>query len=59
MVKFLIFFLLTNSFKFFIFNKFFIGTSKSQIYRIQLAEWKQELLNTCHNTVINDVAFPL
>ena len=39
-------------------HMFFVGTAKSQIYRIQLAEWKQELLNTCHNTVINDVAFP-
>ena len=39
--------------------KFFVGTAKSQIYRIQLAEWKQELVNTCHNSPINDTAFPL
>lgn len=39
-------------------HQFFIGTAHSQIYRIQLAEWKMELLNTCHNSVINDIAFP-
>jgi WD40 repeat protein len=39
-------------------HMFFVGTAKSQIYRIQLADWKQDLLNTCHNSVINDIAFP-
>ncbi len=39
-------------------HQFFIGTAKSQVYRVQLAEWKMELLNTCHNSVINDIAFP-
>lgn len=39
-------------------HMFFAGTTKSQIYRFQLAEWKQELLNTCHNSVVNDIAFP-
>ena len=38
--------------------KFFIGTVKSQIYRMALVEWKLDLLNTCHNSVINDIAFP-
>jgi len=37
---------------------FFVGTSKSQIYKVQLAEWKHELINTCHDSVINDIAFP-
>ena len=38
--------------------KFFIGTVKPQIYRMALVEWKLDLLNTCHNSVINDIAFP-
>jgi hypothetical protein len=40
-------------------HMFYVGTSKSQIYRMTLADWKLELLNTCHNSVINDIAFPL
>jgi cilia- and flagella-associated protein 52 len=40
-------------------HMFFVGTAKSQIYRLELSEWKQELLNTCHNGVINDIIFPL
>lgn len=39
-------------------HMFFIGTAKSQIYRVQLSEWKHELINTCHNTSINDITFP-
>lgn len=39
-------------------HMFFVGTAKAQIYRVQLAEWKHELMNTCHDGPINDVAFP-
>ena len=36
----------------------YIGTSKCHIYKLTLAEFKLELLNTCHSKQVNDVAFP-
>lgn len=37
----------------------FIGTDRSHIYKVNYADWKMELINTCHNSPINDIAFPL
>ncbi|CAF4761657.1 unnamed protein product, partial [Rotaria sp. Silwood1] len=36
----------------------FIGTDRSHIYKVNYADWKMELINTCHNSPINDIAFP-
>ena len=39
--------------------QFFVGTNISQIYRFDYAEFRNEMINTCHNGPVNDVAFPL
>ncbi|CAF0892575.1 unnamed protein product [Didymodactylos carnosus] len=36
----------------------FIGTDRAHIYKVNYADWKMELINTCHNSPINDIAFP-
>lgn len=40
-------------------HEFFVGTEKSQIYKFQLADFSHTLVNTCHYSAINDIAFPL
>ena len=40
-------------------HQFFVGTGKSHIYKFNLTEFTHELINTCHYSAVNDVAFPL
>jgi len=39
-------------------HQFFVGTGKSHIYKFNLTEFSHELINTCHYSAVNDVAFP-
>lgn len=39
-------------------DHFFVGTNQSNIYLVNLASFDFEMRNTCHNSKINDVAFP-
>lgn len=38
-------------------QQFFVGVYQSQIYRFSLVPWSTQLVRTCSNTVINQVAF--
>ncbi|PAA77121.1 hypothetical protein BOX15_Mlig016849g2, partial [Macrostomum lignano] len=40
-------------------HEFFVATEKSQIYKFNLADFSHTLVNTCHYSAINDIAFPL
>ncbi|NXY83917.1 CFA52 protein, partial [Alcedo cyanopectus] len=40
-------------------HQFFVGTNKSQIYRINYTAFKEELIATCHNEAVHDIVFPL
>ncbi|KAK2193733.1 hypothetical protein NP493_7g04021 [Ridgeia piscesae] len=39
-------------------HQFFVGTSACNIYRFNFAEFTHMLLKTCHDSPINDIAFP-
>lgn len=39
-------------------DHFFIGTDLCNIYLMHLASFEYEMRNTCHNSKINDVAYP-
>ncbi|XP_053939279.1 cilia- and flagella-associated protein 52 isoform X3 [Cuculus canorus] len=40
-------------------RQFFVGTNECQIYRINVDEFKEELITTCHNEAVQDIVFPL
>lgn len=39
-------------------HQFFVGTDQSQIYKFQFADYKADLLKTCHSCPVNDIIFP-
>lgn len=39
-------------------HQFYVGTSNSHIHKFNIAEFKNELVITCHNSAINDICFP-
>uniref|UniRef100_A0A1I8H039 Cilia- and flagella-associated protein 52 n=3 Tax=Macrostomum lignano TaxID=282301 RepID=A0A1I8H039_9PLAT len=39
-------------------HEFYASTEKSQIYKFNLADFSHTLVNTCHSSAINDIAFP-
>ncbi|KAM4663854.1 cilia- and flagella-associated protein 52 [Discoglossus pictus] len=39
-------------------HQFFVGTDQAQIYRFNYPEFKEELITSCHNEAVSDIAFP-
>ncbi|XP_031455049.1 cilia- and flagella-associated protein 52 [Phasianus colchicus] len=39
-------------------HQFFVGTNTCQIYRVNYAAFKEELITTCHREAVHDVVFP-
>ncbi|KAK1163716.1 cilia- and flagella-associated protein 52-like [Acipenser oxyrinchus oxyrinchus] len=39
-------------------HQFFAGSDAAQIYRFNYAEFKEELVGTCHNEAVYDISFP-
>ncbi|XP_069728433.1 cilia- and flagella-associated protein 52 isoform X2 [Phaenicophaeus curvirostris] len=40
-------------------RQFFVGTNECQIYHVNVVEFKEELITTCHNEAVQDIVFPL
>ncbi|NXN25863.1 CFA52 protein, partial [Nycticryphes semicollaris] len=39
-------------------HQFFVGTDECQIYLVNCAEFKEELITVCHSGAVNDIVFP-